>query len=188
MRALLSFFLKKSKRRAGFTLLEIIVVVSITIVLSTIVLAYSRSNEKQIILYREQAMIVGLINQAKTLAIQKFNEPGTGFTACAFGIHFSGQSNYSLYEVGTSSSVCGSLPTYNYDLTNSAVLIRTIQNLTLDPSLVFKLSASNVDVGFISPSLTVTSNQPLPVTISLSAADGTTASIQVGYAGQIVTK
>lgn len=69
----------------GFTLIETLIVVGITIMLSVVVLGYNRSTDADLALFRDQAIVIGSVNRAKALAIEKFNSPG----ACGFGVHFS---------------------------------------------------------------------------------------------------
>lgn len=177
----------------GFTLIEILVVIAITLILSAMVLAYSRPSLGQLVLYREQASVVGVLNEAKADAIQKANiNPGNsnfdltkfGLTACAFGIHFEAPATYILYQAVTSSLVCSPSVNLAYDSSNAAA---TIQTFTLDPSIKFNLSG-NLDIAFAAPNLNVFATYGLPATIPLVATNGSRASIQVGQGGQIVAQ
>ena len=76
------------KYRSGFSLIEIIVVISITILLSSLVIGDGRSSGKQLVLFRDQAVIAGVLNRARALAIEKFYEPEQYFENCSFGLHF----------------------------------------------------------------------------------------------------
>ena len=57
------------KHRSGFSLIEIIVVISITILLSSLVLGYGRSIGKPLVLFRDQAVIAGFLNRVRVLAM-----------------------------------------------------------------------------------------------------------------------
>ncbi|MEK7612155.1 MAG: hypothetical protein AAB407_02345 [Patescibacteria group bacterium] len=81
--------------RKGFTLVEAVVVVGITIILTSILITYSRGSEQQILFFREQALITSAILQAKGFAIETFQpdfQPlfsGTETITpiCGWGIH-----------------------------------------------------------------------------------------------------
>ncbi len=167
----------------GFTLIEILTVLSITLILSALVLAYNRSSLKEIALYREQAAVIGVLNEAKAKAVQKANVT-TGLTACAFGVHFQNPNTYILYQAVTSSLICAPSVSDAYDASNPATAIQTF---TLDSSVQFDLSG-DLDVAFISPNLDVFATYGLPAAIPMVSAEGTKVSIQVGQGGQFVTQ
>ena len=74
----------------GFTMIEILVVISIMILLSSLLILYSRTGENQIILFRDQSRLITSLNMAKSLSIQRFNASSP---SCAFGVHFSKTEN-----------------------------------------------------------------------------------------------
>jgi type II secretory pathway pseudopilin PulG len=165
----------------GFTLIETVVVVAITMILSGIVLAYSRSTERQILLYRDQAFIVGVINRAKSLAVQKYHETQlSGRVNCAFGVHFAPPRSFILFQDLDQGS-CPANRTYAYDQGEE------IQTLSLDNHLQFDMQ-SNLDILFIPPELQATTTNPtgFPVTIVIKTNDDTRrATTTVSAAGQI---
>jgi prepilin-type N-terminal cleavage/methylation domain-containing protein len=74
----------------GFTLIEMLVVISVMTLLSSLLILYSRSGENQIILFRDQAKLITALNRAKSLSVQMFNAPEL---PCAFGVYFSQAEN-----------------------------------------------------------------------------------------------
>jgi len=73
----------------GFTLIELVVILGITTLLTAVLITYSRTGEKQIRLFRDQASAVNAILRAKSLAIQtQLNNPPTGGKICGYGVHF----------------------------------------------------------------------------------------------------
>ena len=80
---------------SGFTLVEAVVVVGITIILTSIMITYSRGSEQQILFFREQSLITSSILQAKGFAIHTFQpdfQPQfTGTESitpiCGWGVH-----------------------------------------------------------------------------------------------------
>ncbi len=90
-------FLSKLKKRKGFSLIELAVVFSLTIVLAATLVAYNRSTEGLVALSLEQAKVVGVLNQAKAYALQKNYEMG-GSDVCGFGVHFEKPQTYFLFK------------------------------------------------------------------------------------------
>lgn len=177
----------------GFTLVETMVAIAITLVLSTIVLSYNRSSEKQIVLFRDQAVVIGVLNRAKSLAIEKFNSDPN---VCAFGVHFDQNlSTFVLFQDlslgGASEPVFGcrdyAQGTYNSNLRYDGGS-ELFESFSLDPRLEFGAIPSNgLDILFIPPEINVTSTEVLPVTINIKTKDNSaSASITIGQGGQII--
>jgi len=83
------------KKNGGFTLVETLVVIGILMVLTTTLIAYTRSSGKQIVLYTEQAKLIGILNRAKSLALQR----NMAETVCAYGVRFTGSDTYEIIQV-----------------------------------------------------------------------------------------
>lgn len=66
--------------------MELVVVIAITVIFTGILIAYSGSGNRQIILNVEQAKIIGFLNRAKAFALEK--RITAGQRVCAFGVHF----------------------------------------------------------------------------------------------------
>ena len=181
---------KRSARfSAGYSLVELLIVVGITIFLSGVILAYNRSSERQIVLYRDQALIIGLLNRAKSLAAQKFNPTGSPTDVpCAFGLHFDETSSdfYLFQDIG--SGGCDAPRAVGFDGASSAELIETF---SLDRRLEFSnIPAGGFDVMFVAPDLNVstTLSSGLPITINIRVLGETLeAPITISSAGQIST-
>lgn len=92
-----------SNSRSGFTLIETIVVLAIGVFLFGLTIAYNRSSNDQLLVFTEQARIVGFLNRAKSFALEK--RTGLAADICAFGIHFQppvagldGQGSFILFQ------------------------------------------------------------------------------------------
>lgn len=80
----------------GFTIIEILVSLGIMAFLTSLLLLYSRTGERQIALFKEQAGLISAVLRAKSLAIQTFSEQAP---ACGYGIHFSAaDNNFTLFK------------------------------------------------------------------------------------------
>ncbi len=100
-----SEFVKQSHKGAGFTVLEMIVVLSIVIILTAILVVYTRDSEKQIIFFKEQSVLVAALLRAKSFAIETFQptqQPGLGLPTekvCGWGVYFNKQDqNYIVFR------------------------------------------------------------------------------------------
>jgi len=84
-----------STRNKGFTLIEVLVVLTILSFLTSILILYSRGGEGQILLFREQSKLVSDVLRAKSLAIQTFQ---TQEKVCGYGVHFE-MAPYNTYVI-----------------------------------------------------------------------------------------
>lgn len=179
------------KKSAGFTLVEIMVVIGITVLLSGFALSYNRSGRRQVSLYRDESVVVGTLQRAKSLAAERFNKEISGRRNCTFGLHFDpGSKNFFLFQdmVPASSNPvadCNQANGVNYHYDASSVPSEKLESYTLDPQIDFSnIPVGGLDIVFVPPDLAVISNQTLPVTISLQTSDGSiSADIIVSRAG-----
>ncbi len=78
---------------AGFTLIEILVVLGIMAILSVVFIGYGRESSKQLLLATSQTRTVGVVSRAKSLSISTFlgsiavvADPDA-VKLCAYGVH-----------------------------------------------------------------------------------------------------
>ncbi len=183
---------ERTRNREGFTLLEVMLTVAITMILSGTMLAYNRSGENQIAVFKDQAVMVGIINRAKALTQQRLNVP----LACAFGIHIDGGASRAFQIFADKRTLAGDpcvSPTGTYAL---GIDFRyggpneLISSYELDPRSKFTdVPVSGLNVVFIPPDLTVTSSVSLPTTFKISDESGSNIiSTTITTGGQIVTR
>ena len=200
------------KRRAGFTLVEAIVVVGIAVMLTTILLVYTRSSEKQVIFFKEQARLVNAFFRAKAFAIETFQpqlEPGLPVNPalprlCGWGVHLSRTDNrYIIFrDLADSSGVCSPNPQYDNPNPNSSEDFEIVE---LDTNVIgitcLVLNAvpgtpcgiggpSQIDIIFVPPDPKVVFHPVVAgaseAIIALELADGSRYSeIRINRAGQI---
>lgn len=92
-------------KRNGFTLVEILVVVAVTAVLSGLAIVYSHVGQNQIALSVEESKVAQLILEAKELSIATYS---TNTATCAYGVAFDyANSEYSLFEYNSASAPSG---------------------------------------------------------------------------------
>lgn len=83
-------------REKGFTLVEMLIVVAITAMLSSLLIIYNRTGEYQIVLFREQSKLASAIFRAKTLSVATF---GNSEAPCGYGVHFDPGGSYFIYRI-----------------------------------------------------------------------------------------
>lgn len=146
--------------RGGFSLIEMLVAIGIMIVLSGVMLGYSRTSERQVALISDRDRVVSVVNRTRDLALARSYVVGQGI--CGYGINF-GVRTMDIYN--TVKDLNGVCP----DPSLGGVPVETH---SLDPRLSFKAKPSFLF--FTSPYLSVTSTATFPVLITLTA--GVTAS------------
>lgn len=156
--------------RQGFSLIEMLVAIGIMIVLSGVMLGYSRTSERQVALISDRDVVISVINHVRDLALA--NTYIVGPSTCGYGITFIGNTMniYSTVKDGT-----GACP----DPSLGGAIVETH---SLDPRLSFQ--ARPAFLFFTSPYLSVTSTSAFPVIITLTAGTSATdMSLEVSGGG-----
>lgn len=84
--------------RKGFTLIELIVVLGITALLSSILISYNSISRQQLAFYAERIKFVETIFRAKSLALSPYTQ-SSGGDSCGYGIHVDYEAeSYSLFR------------------------------------------------------------------------------------------
>ena len=84
------------KKRSGFTVVEMLVVLGITAALSGLFVGYGVNLKDQIALFRDEAQVIQTLFKTKTFSIQvRKNEEGGTF--CAYGFHIDNSREYFVY-------------------------------------------------------------------------------------------
>jgi len=178
------------------------IVVAITLFLSATLIVYNHSSENQLIIFRDQAVIFGTLNRAKSQAIEKFNFPvGVGRVSCGFGVHFNAPANSFFIFADTVSENAFSNPCKNgavyqgngqFDAGNDPI-IGLVNHLGSNIKFELKDGSNaihnEIDVVFVAPEPTVTCTVPLPDTITIKSSVNPSlhANIMVSEAGQITS-
>ncbi len=83
-------------KKRGFTLIEILVVLGVTTMLTGIVLTYGSQGRSQTTIYVEQAKLAQVILRAKSLSVATYNKPDI---PCGYGVNLDYDSNsYELFS------------------------------------------------------------------------------------------
>lgn len=173
--------------RKGFTLIEILIVISILGILTTFLVAATRTSDKNILIYADQSKLVGVIARAKSLSIETFKER----SICGYGVHFEPAENrYFVYSYTDPSAACR-LTAHQTNNTD----YRTVSEYPLAEGIVFStadggenaLPDNLTDVFFKPPRPTIYFSPALEIArIPLKIRGGETIAVMtVSYAGQI---
>ncbi|MFA6407638.1 MAG: prepilin-type N-terminal cleavage/methylation domain-containing protein [Candidatus Paceibacterota bacterium] len=194
-----------NSRRSGFTLNEVLVVLAITVFLSGMLLSYNRSSEKQIKIFKDRSLIVGIFNRAKSLAEERF-VGGGGANACAFGMNIDiPNKKISLFQdikPGADVFTCKNLNgTYSPSLAASGAFYsdptELLEEYVLDPRVVMTAKKgipgvsinTTADILFVPPEMSATSTVSFPIVITLADAAGANSSMMtILSSGQITTQ
>lgn len=167
--------------KAGFTVLEMMVVISIMILLSSVLILYSRTGENQIVLFRDQSRLITGLNRAKSLSIQSFD---VSSPSCAFGVHLSKAENAFLIFRDLATDCQNADHIY----TDSGELFESYQ---LSPRLKFG-EITLTDIVFIPPdpkTLIDNDSNKTEAAIVLETLNGNTSlEVKINNVGQITTQ
>lgn len=160
--------------KRGFTLIEMMIVITISAVLMAMVLFYGRGGEKQIILLTEQAKLVNTILRSKSLAVQTFNQPRR---PCGYGVHFV-PNGYVLFKDLAEDCAMSDKKYSGPD--------EEVENITLNKVVKF-LPPPLLDILFIPPDPTVILIPPQSeAVLTIATLDETSSlKVKVTEAGQV---
>lgn len=169
-----SDFFDKSRTR-GFTIVELLIVVGITVILSSGLAFYSRATERQLILFKEQMKIITALQKAKSLAIVGFGDS----LACSYGVNFSASGNLIIFkECPQNNNQYGSGELY--------------EEIKLDGKAVVFSDLGLANVVFIPPEPSVIidndANKNEAIVEIKTIDNSATRSIKITNAGQITTQ
>ena len=181
------------KNSNGFTLIETIVVMSIVILMSSILIGYSRENGKQLLLSSTEAKLLSMISRTKFLSIETFfqDEDGLGVTRrfCAYGVRVDEvQSEIFIFQDRVPSAVSCAASNNIWDPGNDARLFGDLNEVKINTSAMTITSATNLsNVVFIPPDPEVVINGGTnPAIIEIGLNDGgRTFSITIDPSGLI---
>jgi len=167
----------KNTKARGFTVVELLIVMSISALLMSLLIFYSRAGERQIILLNEQAKLVNAILRSKALSIQTYNQP---VRVCGYGVHFS-QAGYLIFK-DLADNCSSSDKRYSGDN-------EMVQLFVLDQAVKFR-DVPLTDVLFVPPDPVVVFN-PTNLTeatvILADKNDQLSLGVKINSAGQVTT-
>ncbi|MDP2741594.1 MAG: type II secretion system protein [bacterium] len=135
---------------SGFTLIELIIVIGISVVLSSILFSYNHTTRQQLALYAEEMKFVQTVFRAKSLALASYIQSSNS-NICGYGIHIDYLAmNYSLFSYNKpNGSNCKNINSISVGSEN------IVSTFTLDPNVKFISSPAGLtrldDVLFIPP-------------------------------------
>jgi len=178
-----------SDRSSGFSLVEILVILAIIVLLTTLIVVYGAKGAKYIVLFRDQARVMNTIVRAKSLAISTYGQAGAQKTPCGYGVHFDPDGTYIPFKEQAAALDCSDKDN-KYTPGNPE---EKVQSFEIDKALRFK-NLGATDIIFIPPNPDVVMNPKLIapdtlVSIVLGVQDDSkNVTIKVNTFGQISTQ
>jgi len=182
----------RPQEKRGTSLIEILVVVAISVMLSSLAITYSKLGQRQISLYVETQKIGEMVFRAKTLALATYNDPGTPSCGYGFDIDYTTRL-YSLFRYNPSPvppncSIANINPDFRYPIAQTEILNRDVVfDASKEDTLYSVLFVPPEPRVFMSNSSSgLISAPPVPFTIYLKTLDGSArAAVTVSPAGQV---
>lgn len=184
----LQIFNRKSQGGAGFTLIELLVTFGMVILLTSFLILYNKTGERQLTLAAERSKVLGVITEAKALAVQTFAESNP---PCGYGIRVSPSLHqYQLFKNRAIENVCANLksdtrvfPIYE---PGRDVIIETHK---LSPGVRFPSGGPEQTILFVPPDPTTVLDPPadgeLQIVIETDDEIAKQATITINDFGQI---
>lgn len=144
-------------------------------------IGYSRTGERNLALFKDQAKLISVIMRAKALAIQTYTEQNA---PCGYGVHIERVSNQRTYVLFRDLNADCSASDRRY----TPVSGEDFETYQLDTSLRFSGTGPEDlnDILFLPPDPTVVLTPPVDTgAIVIQSTDGSTANIRVNSAGQV---
>jgi prepilin-type N-terminal cleavage/methylation domain-containing protein len=182
--------MKPNHAQSGFTLVELLVTVSLIIIFTASAATYNRTADQQIALFREQGKVVNEIYKARALAISTFNRTSSSADIpCGYGIHIESANSIVLFKEPASqrNNDCQTFPSiiYNADPTKDVEVVPlTGVSITVPDGIIDQ--DNSIDILFVPPDPKVYSNKSFPITLSLQATRiASPVNIEINKFGQI---
>jgi len=190
--------LVKNRNRScvsGFSLIEMLVVMSITVLFSTILIGYARESSKQMVLISSQAKVVNLISRAKSLSIATFiDESGlpTNPAApkiCGYGVHV----DKAAGQVFIFRDLAVDCSTSDNKFGSGEMLSSNLDTFSVPNTIQLGADTDLTDVLFIPPDpiIVINTSKSLPsAKLTLQNKDNATLNVlvKIDNAGKISTK
>ncbi len=119
----------RNNKRQGFSLIEMLVVITVTVILSTMVITWSVKSRAQVAFLVERTKLGQLIERAKFLSLSTYVEAAN---SCGYGIRMTYPRTYAL--VRYTDTTCASASTGTYT---------PIETFTLSQDLIFERGRAN---------------------------------------------
>jgi len=142
------------------------------------VLGYTQNSNQKLSLYVDRANVVGVIQKAKNLAMEKYKSTSAdGNGTCAFGVHFENNSStYFIYSIHDKCNLITVNDTYVYHSYNTEGYIE--QKFALNQANIFA-SSSDSDIYFVPPYFTTVSTGTIVITNKNNPASSNSVKIVV---------
>jgi len=171
-------------KKNGFTLLEILVVISIIIILTGIVLLNYRTTGQQLAIQRAAFKLAADIRRTQEMAMSAKELPGTGIPIGGYGVYLQNANDISYLIYADTNPASGN---EQYDAGGDTV----VETINLEQGVkISSVSPSSLSVNFKPPDPAImlggsAGNNEVIITLALIADTSKTKTIKVNKAGRI---
>jgi len=173
-----------TKNRSGFTIIELMVTVSIMAIFSTIALTYNRSSEFSMEQYVEQSKIIGAVYKARDLSMSAHSTSATEHI-CGFGIKIVSSTEITIFKIPL---IVGTTCSYVASTGQTFTGMEIYKKVRLN-EVVITAPTTNLSLFFVPPDPEVYTNaSSFPVTITIHSPKATSnLYVSINKFGQITT-
>lgn len=174
------------KHKRGFTLVELIVVIAVTVVLMGTTIIFTRSGEKTLALARERGRLIETLLRAKSLSITTWIGEGSLGAPCAYGVHFDPPSGYMLFRDTPSPPATRCIENGTYTGDRAYAANELVERVTLSEMTLGALGISDVLFFPPDPITKILPGERRGAVITLSLVNGKgTARVRVMDSGTV---
>ena len=166
------------RARSAFSLIEVLVVISITALLTSMAVAYSRTSGRQVSLFTEQARVAGVLNRAKSLALNRYSTVGAS-PVCGVGVLFDRSASPHRLVIFADASSCDNAHEVDEEIAGEAH--------DLGPHVEIKEPTGQASIVFKLPYLEVVPASGLTVVLESTLGVGT-VSVEVSGGGGVTMR
>lgn len=119
-------------------MIELLVVIGVMSMLTSMLVVYNRDSERQLVLFKEQAVLTSAILRARGWSIQTLRADASS-PSCGYGVHFSLPDTYTIFRI-PKTGICD--PDDNQMNPNGVAVVR--EEVVLPSGIILRTNLTDV--------------------------------------------